>query len=344
MKKILILKVAGVFIFCSFFFLIIITILALVGFSFGIDEMQKAQEDIRVNTPVVNNQIYSNTYMRLLNENMYERGYVSLERLVFHLQRTNNVLDTSSLSYENWKLAYIENSNKELMQMIPIKTMCNKYKEEYPKYTISSNISKYSNVWIDKIDLCYITDLESKEVIDITDSLDYFEDYDYLPFVFPLNIKAKPMITSYLFEQREIDFNLPPEQAGNINFHSGWDFDGSIGTQIYSVCDGTVTKEVFTQNNDLSYYNQASPKNGIGNYVEVTCDNGIIVEYKHIKYNSLELSFNMNKRVKAGDKLVKVSTTGLSTGPHLHISARDKTGKRIDIMQYINFKSNKLLG
>ena len=55
---------------------------------------------------------------------MLSSGYVSLERLVFYLQRKHNVLDITELSEDDWKVGYIENLNLDKKQMIPIKTIC----------------------------------------------------------------------------------------------------------------------------------------------------------------------------------------------------------------------------
>ena len=82
-------------------------------------------------------------------------------------------------------------------------------------------------------------------------------------------------------------------------FHTGVDIAADKGTDIVSSIEGIVTVATYNKYN--------------GNYVEIT--NGkVITKYCHMD----KLLVKEGKRVKAGEKIGLVGSTGLSTGPHLH--------------------------
>lgn len=107
-------------------------------------------------------------------------------------------------------------------------------------------------------------------------------------FVKPLS----GVITSR-FGAREVIFE------GVDSYHTGIDIATDTGKEIVSSTDGIVT--VATNNK----YN--------GNYVEVT--NGkIITKYCHMS----KITVKKGSKIKAGEKVGEVGSTGLATGPHLH--------------------------
>ena len=99
--------------------------------------------------------------------------------------------------------------------------------------------------------------------------------------------------------------------TGRKSFHSGIDLAAPIGTPIKVILDGTVSQMSFSRI--------------FGNYVIVTHENGYQTLYGHVS------KFN----VKRGQKLVQgevvafVGNTGMSTGPHVHLSIY-KNGKLVD--------------
>ena len=88
--------------------------------------------------------------------------------------------------------------------------------------------------------------------------------------------------------------------TGMRDFHQGLDLVAPIGTQVVAPADGIVTK--------------AGPAGGFGNSVFISHGYGIITRYGHLaSYN-----VKVGQRVKRGDVVATVGTTGRSTGPHLH--------------------------
>ncbi len=90
--------------------------------------------------------------------------------------------------------------------------------------------------------------------------------------------------------------------------HGGSDIGGNTGAPIYAVADGTVTKAAEGYNG------------GSGNNVRIDHGklDGVALETSYLHMNSLEVS--PGQKVKKGQRIGTVGSTGLSTAPHLHFS------------------------
>lgn len=108
--------------------------------------------------------------------------------------------------------------------------------------------------------------------------------------------------------------------------HDGIDLSASRGQHIYSVGTGKVV---------FRGYNS-----GAGNYVRVDYGNGYVVSYLHMSRFG---SFRVGDRVKAGDILGYVGSTGLSTAPHLHLGLK-KNNKGIDPVPWLCGKKINIPG
>ncbi|WP_396193128.1 M23 family metallopeptidase [Flavobacterium sp.] len=98
--------------------------------------------------------------------------------------------------------------------------------------------------------------------------------------------------------------------------HEGMDFTAKTGTPIYATGDGVVAKA----DNSLS---------GYGNHIEINHGFGYLTLYAHLsKYN-----VRQGQRVKRGDIIGYVGSTGRSQAPHLHYEVH-KDGK---VVNPINF-------
>ena len=108
---------------------------------------------------------------------------------------------------------------------------------------------------------------------------------------------------------------------GTRKMHKGIDLRGSSGTKVYAVTSGTVIK---AKNNS----------NGYGKEVQIKHDNGMISQYAHLS----KISTRYGRRVRKGQIIGAVGSTGRSTGPHLHFGVK-KSGR------WVNPKSNlKMVG
>ena len=122
LKKLLITKIS-IFIICFVILIVIIIgiISAVAGTSIGYDSVNKLVIETRGSNIISSSEIYSEKYKSLLKKYLISKGYVSLERLIFYLQRTNNILDVTTLSDKEWEDAYKYNLDNDSKQMIPIK-------------------------------------------------------------------------------------------------------------------------------------------------------------------------------------------------------------------------------
>ncbi|MGI9513497.1 MAG: peptidoglycan DD-metalloendopeptidase family protein [Anderseniella sp.] len=127
-----------------------------------------------------------------------------------------------------------------------------------------------------------------------------------LPLVRPMSSEHK---VSSSFGLRKDPFRKRPAM------HSGVDFRGATGSPVYVTAPGTVTK--------------AGRAGGYGKMVEVRHDGGIISRYAHLSI----ISVRTGQKVKSGDRIGKVGSTGRSTGPHLHYETR-VGGRAIDPVRF----------
>ena len=90
------------------------------------------------------------------------------------------------------------------------------------------------------------------------------------------------------------------------SLHTGVDIAGSgcNGDPVVAAAAGTVIKATYS--------------NSYGNYVVIDHGGGITTLYAH----SSKLLVKAGDKVKAGQQIMKVGTTGYSTGPHLHFEVR----------------------
>ena len=86
--------------------------------------------------------------------------------------------------------------------------------------------------------------------------------------------------------------------------HNGIDIPGAIGTPIHATADATVGR--------------AQRLGGYGNYVELEHGNGIETRYGHMS----AIAVISGQRVRRGDVIGYMGSTGRSTGSHLHYEVR----------------------
>ena len=149
-------------------------------------------------------------------------------------------------------------------------------------------------------------------------------------FNFPL---ANDYTITSFYNQERIIF-------GEKDIHSGWDFATQAQTPVYSVCDGTVEKVNFTQQENIPYDQSG---NEIGNTITLKCDG----DYNEIYYVVFAHLYPNSSKVKVGDtvyhwtQVASVGTTGTSTGNHLHYQVYDSNWKLVDGMQLIDLTLTK---
>jgi flagellar protein FlgJ len=98
---------------------------------------------------------------------------------------------------------------------------------------------------------------------------------------------------------------------GTQREHHGLDIAAPEGTDIRAVRDGTVRF--------------SGERGSYGKLVILDHGDGLETRYAHCS----ELIVNEGEKIRAGERIALVGTTGRSTGPHLHLEAR-KDGQAVD--------------
>ena len=106
--------------------------------------------------------------------------------------------------------------------------------------------------------------------------------------------------------------------------HGAVDFSGSgiSGKPVLAVADGIV---VTTAALSTSY----------GNYIIIAHYNGLYTLYAHGQAGSIAVS--QGQKVSQGQQIMRVGSTGNSTGPHLHFEVRTSPGKYANRVNPLNY-------
>ena len=86
--------------------------------------------------------------------------------------------------------------------------------------------------------------------------------------------------------------------------HKGIDFAGPIGTPIYATADGLIGRAKWVR--------------GYGKFIEIEHGNELQTRYAHLS----AMNVRYGQRVKKGDVIGYMGSTGNSTGSHLHYEVR----------------------
>ncbi|GIX35871.1 MAG: peptidase [Lysobacteraceae bacterium] len=128
--------------------------------------------------------------------------------------------------------------------------------------------------------------------LDVLESLLIDRDVDQA--LLPAGLPVRAGYASSRFGLRTDPF------TGKSEFHRGVDFSGPLGSDVLAVADGVV---VFSGRHP-----------GYGNMVDIDHGNGYMTRYAHNQKNLVE----PGQRVRAGDVIAKMGSTGRATGVHVH--------------------------
>ena len=187
---------------------------------------------------------------------------------------------------------YTDNLDSDLKQILPISEVCEK--------------DKYKH-----LEGCKNLDEEQINVVQSK------------PFSSPVDL-SNVTITSFFMEERIV--------FEKNDIHKAWDLAIANQSNVYSVCDGTVTKVSFLYDKNETDINGSG-----GNQIEIECnvdDLNYDVLYAHLYPNSNKV--NVGDKTKQGQLIAGVGTTGYSTGPHLHFEVK-LDNNYVDGMSLIDF-------
>jgi murein DD-endopeptidase MepM/ murein hydrolase activator NlpD len=104
--------------------------------------------------------------------------------------------------------------------------------------------------------------------------------------------------------------------TGLNQMHEGLDISNRLGTPVIAPADGIISDT----GKDFSY----------GNAVAVSHGFGVTTRFYHLS----KILVSAGQKVKRGDRIAEVGTTGKSTGPHLHYEVR-VNGVSVNPTRYI---------
>ncbi|PVV09260.1 MAG: hypothetical protein B6D72_11920 [gamma proteobacterium symbiont of Ctena orbiculata] len=110
--------------------------------------------------------------------------------------------------------------------------------------------------------------------------------------------------------------------SGKRSMHKGMDFAGKDGSEVVAVAAGVVT--------------WSGERYGYGKLIEINHGKGYITRYGHNK----EILVEVGDRIKQGQVIARMGSTGRSTGPHVHFEVV-RNGRTIDPTRYILTKRNQ---
>lgn len=113
---------------------------------------------------------------------------------------------------------------------------------------------------------------------------------------------------------------------GYSRMHKGVDFGAPTGTPIYAAGDGTIVERGW--------------KSGFGNYIRIRHNGTLATAYGHM--SRFAPSFARGSRVRQGQVIGYVGSTGNSTGPHLHFEVM-VNGTQVNPMRVANMSSGERL-
>ena len=135
------------------------------------------------------------------------------------------------------------------------------------------------------------------------------DDLSSVFFTYPIGKPTKGKISSN-FGYRKDPFHKRKAM------HTGVDFSAGTGTPVISTADGVIKS--------------AGWQRGYGKCVVIQHKDGYKTLYGHLS----KITVKKGQKVKSGDLIGKVGSTGRSTGPHLHYEVH-KNGKKINPKSYL---------
>jgi len=112
-------------------------------------------------------------------------------------------------------------------------------------------------------------------------------------------------------------FGIRPDPFTNQQeFHTGIDISTPTGNRIYAPANGTVVK--------------VAHEKGFGRIVQISHGYGVTTLYGHLEVARV----TEGQRVRRGDLVALVGSTGRSTGPHLHYEVH-RNGKAVNPLDYV---------
>jgi murein DD-endopeptidase MepM/ murein hydrolase activator NlpD len=179
-----------------------------------------------------------------------------------------------------------------------LERIAERYNQSASKIALANRlpgVTLLSKTWLQPGDLLFIPDARLR-----------FTDYD-----FPVSwVRGKRLISSGFGMRRHPVFRYK-------SFHKGWDMPRPYGTAVKASRDGQV---IF-----------AGWRTGYGRLIIVKHSGGLRTWYGHLS----KITVTPGQKVKRGQLIGRVGSTGISTGPHLHFEVRDRFGNSLNPKKFL---------
>ena len=130
-----------------------------------------------------------------------------------------------------------------------------------------------------------------------------------VPSIVPIGDKELTRLSSTFGIRNDPIYNVP-------KMHSGLDFTAPSGSKIYATGDGIIETMEYSSG-------------GYGNHIVINHGFGYKSHYAHLS----KFETKLNRKVKRGELIGRVGSTGKSTAPHLHYEVI-KNGNKIDPINF----------
>ena len=240
------------------------------------------------NIPTIHVQRYKIYFVSLLSLVVFTIGLISFQ-----------YINLNSFSNEKEqllkKIASMENDVK-LVDSLNIKTNINKIENNI---MFINNYLKERGVKAGNKDIGGEPDTNRKYDLAI---YEFYNNYTALLLATASNL---PLGYPFFGEMRS-DYGYRPNPFGGrgSEFHKGIDWKGDVGDTVRCTGDGEIIN--------------ADWDKGYGKCVKIKHTSGIECLYGHLS----EFNVTAGQKVKAGDVIGFIGSTGRSTGPHLHYEIR----------------------
>ncbi len=115
----------------------------------------------------------------------------------------------------------------------------------------------------------------------------------------------------------------------DIKQHNGVDLVGTWHGRVVAVASGKVIEKWYVPDGNKRIGHPV-----FGGYVRILHDDGFVSGYGHLS----SIYVHEGQRVKAGQVIGRIGSTGKSTGEHLHFSIQDSDGNFLQPLKYINIE------
>ena len=268
-----------------------------------------------INGQIINKELKNVDNISLLNEPQYEMILIQRNQNTNENEILNKLDEEAVITYKFYAVN-VNGKNKAYVDTIEeAEEVVKELKKEHKNDDIDLDITvsekytqKLDEVKTDKIEVA-----EKNLNNEIEHLLDEKEAKEAIAVINGINVSVLPV-------SGRISSRFGASSSIRSGAHTGLDIACSAGTAIKVVAKGTV---VFAQNNGA-----------YGNLVKVDHGNGVETWYAHCS----KIYAKVGDKVKSGDVIAAVGTTGNSTGPHLHLEIRIK-GVAINPQKYL-YKNN----